>query len=121
GVHADLQVCLPAVSRASAYVHAGPPAVATVRVPGEVHRRAQPAQLPREDRADLPGQRRLRVPVIGRRAGRVARLGETTRRYGTVDLVRETGVAELVAGVDHDAFAPQWLVCGLGRRRLGRR
>ena len=81
-------------------------------------RRLEPlAQQPR----DLPGERRLRVAGVRRRAGRVAGLLETAGRHQPVDLARVVVVAELVTGVDHDRASgqrlarPALLLLGVGQ------
>ena len=90
------------VAVASADVHARAPPVLPVGVAGHHDPRAESHQAGAQQPGHLPGERRLRVPTIGRGARGVARLLEPAGRHHPVDLAREVVVAELVAGVDHD-------------------
>ena len=125
GMHADLQMRLPLVARAPAYVDARAPTVTAVRMSGQPHLRAELAELVRKQLADPPVERCLRKTAVGGGARGVARLLEPAGRYGPVDLVGEPRVAQLMARIDHDPLATQGFASRLGgsrgRGRLGRR
>ena len=99
---ADLQVSSrtgrAGIARPAALVDARAPGRRRVRGPRQQHPGAEPTQHPLGQPRHLPGERRLRVAVVGRGAGGVARLAETAGVDRRVDLGREARVAELVPG-----------------------